>query len=332
MTDRLQAIRAGRTIVVAHSDSEHLWRHADQLRSSDHTLRETPHFLVLLPPNQQHRRAVLMHTFSTTTIDEDLPAMIADELGPIGVVSTPREYDATFRAIVASTSAASLHCPDCGQPHLDLSAGWRHYGLNTLRRLRSLLSDHVAPSTVQVYSHIAQFAAVYRRILQCCTGASLLDVGTSLGLLPILVAERYASMNVVGADYRQDAISCATDLAAAAGAHRVKFIVKDVLTQEFPAVGSFDTVTAVHLLEHLREDALPLALTNMLSVTAERLIVSVPYEENVQDLYGHKQLFTPEKLQFWGNWCVETLGGGQFQCHDVSGGLLIVDRSTNEIA
>lgn len=269
-----------------------------------------------------------MHAFNRTTIDEDLPAMIADELGSIGVVSTAREYDETLRAIVASTSPAAPEGAGSKQDNLDLLAAWRHYGLNTLRRLRPLVSDSSLSSPEPQSTHITQFAAVYRRIIAYTTGASVLDVGTSLGLLPMLLAERHPSMIVAGCDHRQDAISCATDLAAANGTRQVTFLLKDVLSNDFPKVGSFDTVTAVHLLEHLAKDQMPLALTNLLSVTAKRLIVSVPYEESLQTLYGHEQAFTPETLSFWGGWCADTFGGVQFRCEDVCGGLLIVDRGS----
>jgi SAM-dependent methyltransferase len=328
MTHKPQAIRAGRVIVVAHTDREQLWRHADQLSSSERTIRETPHFVVCEPLTVKRGQVVLMHTFNRTTIDEDLPAMIADELGPIDVVSTAREYDDTLRAIVASTSPMASQSAGSGGDNLDLLAAWRHYGLNTLRRLRPLVDDHSVSSPGLRSSHVAQFAAVYRRIIEYATGASLLDVGTSLGFLPMLVAERHPNMTVVGCDNRQDAISCAIDLTAANGTRRVNFLLKDVLSKWFPEVGTFDTVTAVHLLEHLAEDQTPTALINMLRVTSKRLILSVPYEESPQMLYGHEQVFTLEKLRFLGALCADTLGGWRFRCEDVSGGLLIVDRGT----
>jgi hypothetical protein len=39
-------------------------------------------------------------------------------------------------------------------------------------------------------------------------------------------------------------------------------------------------------------------------------------------------MFTPERLRRLGEWCVDRLGGGDFSCEDVTGGLLVVDRST----
>ena len=326
MTDPPRAIRAGRTLVVAHTDREHLWRHVDKLSSSERTVRKTHHFVVCQPAPGKRGQVVLMHTFNRGTIDEDLPAVIADELGPLGVVSTAREYDDTLQAIVASTSPTSSGSSGSDLDGLDLLATWRHYGLNTLRRLRPLVSEHSTRPTALRSSHIAQFATVYRRIIECTTGASLLDVGTSLGFLPILATELYPSMTVVGCDHRQDAISCATDLAAATGSHRLTFLLRDVLSEDFPNVGAFDTVTAVHLLEHLTEDQMPVALTNMLSVTAKLLIVSVPYEDNLQALYGHRQAFTLEKLRLWGQWCADRLAGGRFHCENIGGGLLIVEN------
>lgn len=98
-------------------------------------------------------------------------------------------------------------------------------------------------------------------------------------------------------------------LVAAGHAGRRVRPASGVLTPDFTEVGYFDTVTAVHLLEHLAEDEVAFALTNMLSVTTKRLIVAVPYEKRVQPLYGHQQAFTPDKVQFWGAWCVDALGG-----------------------
>jgi hypothetical protein len=64
---------------------------------------------------------------------------------------------------------------------------------------------------------------------------------------------------------------------------------------------------------------------SLLEVTAHRLIIAVPYEPEMQSLYGHKQLFNPEKLRSLGEWCVEYLGGGRFLYEEASGGLLMIE-------
>jgi SAM-dependent methyltransferase len=323
-----QAIRAGHTTVVALADQEAVRQQADRLASQGYVFHETPHFMVFHRPHVHHR-FILLHRFDERTVDEDLPAIIANELGSIGVVTTAVEHDHTLGAIIASSVSRSLPpCPHCGRVHVDLGTAWRQYCLNTLVRYRQLMDEEPAPPTAPE-SHIAQFGAIYRRVIDRCVGVSLLDVGSSLGFLPILVAEHHPSMTVVGCDSRVDVISCASDVSATHPSDRISFVQRNVLDNHFPEVGCFDTVTAVHLLEHLTEEQMPVALTNMLSVTAKRLIVSVPYEESLQTLYGHQQVFTFEKLQFWGGWCAHALGGGRFRCEDVSGGLLVVDRSAH---
>ena len=79
-----------------------------------------------------------------------------------------------------------------------------------------------------------------------------------------------------------------------------------------------------HLLEHLSDDEIGTALGNMLRAGC-RLVVAVPYEDTVQHVYGHEQLFDRGKLASWGEWCARRMGG-RYWCEDVSGGLLVVDR------
>ena len=94
-------------------------------------------------------------------------------------------------------------------------------------------------------------------------------------------------------------------------------------------VGTFDSVTAIHLLEHLSEAQLPLAFQHLLQVIRHRLMVAVPYETEATRAYGQEQVFTRETLEYWGQWCVESFDeGARFWCEDVAGGLLIIDCST----
>lgn len=270
----------------------------------------TPHF-VAFGRTATEGGVVILHCLDERTVDEDLPGMLADELGPLGLLNASEDFGCAMNAII--TSACSTRSP--------LEA-WSRYSRNSLERLRALV-DQVPGAVAQ--SHIGQFAAIYRRVLELGVGSSFLDVGTSLGFLPVLVAERVPGVRVVGVDNRQEVMPVAADLATGAST-QVEFRVGDVLDPGFGRREAFDTVTAVHLIEHLNEDQMLRAVGHLLTVTAGRLIVAVPFEDERQTLHGHAQLFTPAMLRELGGWFVERLGARRFWCEDVSGGLLVVDR------
>jgi SAM-dependent methyltransferase len=324
-----QAVRVGNVAAIAHVDLKAQRHLTDRLSSRGYEVQETPHFMVCRMRSESSR-VIIMHTFDDGSLDADLFSMIPDELAPLGVATSASDYGDTVCAIVASTRSPLLDVRQGRRVPVSGSAMWRSFWLNTLDRLRTLLAEPqpVVPSRA---SHIVNFATMYRRIMKYCTGTSLLDVGSSLGFLPVLVAENFADMTVVGCDSRHDLVACASDLAGAIHPGRVLFLARDVLSPEFREMGRYDTVTAVHLLEHVAEQDVPAALSNMLDVTCRRLIIAVPYEERVLVPYGHAQAFTPEKLRICGRWCVEALGGGQFWCEDLNGGLLVFDRPASGV-
>jgi hypothetical protein len=108
----------------------------------------------------------------------------------------------------------------------------------------------------------------------------------------------------------------------------LRFLQLDLLSPQFvEELETFDTVTAIHILEHLPEEHLSLALKHLLCVTRHRLIIAVPYEAKATRAFGHEQVFTREKLEYWGQWCVESIGGaGRYWCEEDASGLLIIDQ------
>jgi SAM-dependent methyltransferase len=300
---------------------------SQQLSEHGYRVDRTVHFTVCRPPRSN--APVILHTFTGVNVDEDLSPLIAAELGPLGAITSADQFGNTLFAIVATTCPPSLLCARCGRLHLNQPAIWHHFCINSLNRFRQLIAD--GPSAAPACSHIPQFAAIYQRVIECTAGRTLLDVGTNMGYLPMLVAERGACTRVVGCDIREEAVSCATDVALSCGREDVTFTIQDVRNSDFAEMGVFDTVTAVHLLEHFTESETPAVLSNLLTVAGSRLIVAVPYEETLEPLYGHQQVFTTDILRRWGEWCVSRLGHGQYRCEDVSGGLLIVDRDTTTV-
>jgi len=312
-----QAVRVGNLTIVALPDQDALMAYKQQHIRRGYQLHETPHFVVCR--DESLSRTYLFHTFQQVNVDADLICYVEQELSPLGIISSKQQFGAALFAVIASTFAESRQQP----------AIWQCFCLNTLLRLREAIET---PSlSVPTVSYIAPFGAIYRRVFELSPGPKHLDVGCSFGFLPVLLAERSGTSEIIGCDNNPDAVTFSRNLAVAMQTHRTTFQLRDVLSADFPALGNFDTVTAIHLLEHLSEQELPLALIHLLQVTTRRLLIAVPYEETTQSLYGHQQTFTRDKLDQWGKWCVEQSGNrGHYWCEDIMGGLLVVERDTFE--
>lgn len=311
-----EAVRVGNLVVIAQPDQERFFLLGRHLWKKGYQLSETAHFVVSQKPSSLE--TVLFHRFEPSTIDADIIRLIEQELSRFSFISSAKEFGIALFAILASTFSSPR----------DQQAIWRRFCVNTCEKLRDQISYPLSlPSS---NSYIAPFAAIYRRVFELWTGHSLLDVGCSFGFFPVLAAEQMPGARIVGCDISQDALRFSTDLASVYGTKHITIKQRDVLDKPFCNLGTFDIVTALHLLEHLPEDRLPLAFEHLLQVTRHRLIVAVPYEAEATKAYGHEQVFTREKLERWGQWCVESISGaGHYWCEELAGGLLIVERFAN---
>lgn len=311
---RLEGVRIDNIVVLALQDEREREKQQQRLQQQSYHISETPHFVVC--QKQASNQVVLLHLFKQADIDADIICFLENELSPFGFMPTARAFGAALFAVIASPFPS---------PRNQASI-WQHFCLNTLIRLREQI---VHPSVLSSkVSYVVPFATIYRRIFDITVGQSFLDVGCSFGFLPVLMSEHASPVYNVGCDNNSDALRFSTSLASAVNVSPIKFVLKDVLSPDFSELGHFETVTAIHLLEHLSEQDLPIALTNLLSVTTRRLIIAVPYEEVIQPLYGHLQTFTYAKLHQWGEWCVKALhGNGHYWCEGVMGGLLVVERT-----
>lgn len=311
----LEGVRIGNISVFAIPDKEALARRKQKLLTQMNIVSETEHFLIGKKPASQ--QTFLFHTFRQETIDADLICFVEHELCRPLLINAATEHGAILFAILASTFSSPRY-----QPLI-----WLRFCLNTVEHFQTLLSALAKDVDTLQTSQIIPFSAIYRRIFKLVLGTSLLDVGTSFGFLPLLIAHYYPEIRVTGCDNNPDVIAIATDVAATVNAQNITFLFKDVLCAEFAELGHFETVTAIHLLEHLTEQELPIALRSLLHVTSRRLILAVPYEQEPQSVYGHHQIFTQQKLFSWGKWCSEEVGGiSRYWCEDVMGGMLIIDR------
>ena len=274
-------------------------------------VNETPHFLFACDPGTGI--TTLIHSFTEKDVDNNVGYYLMGELAPYGIMKSENAFGATLVGVITSI-----------RPDNPVSA-WGIYSLNTLHRLQALIEYPL--SVIQEQDFITSFAHIYQRLLELQTGKTLLDVGCACAFWPLIAAQSKGLEKVVGVDNRQDAINLSQQLATLADARYTSFALADVLSPRFTEIGRFDTVTAIHLIEHIPPSRLPVVLNNLLQVTQHRLIIAVPYEKEPEQAYGHEHVFDHEILEQWGQWCIAKMHDrGIAYCEDVYGGLLVVER------
>jgi SAM-dependent methyltransferase len=278
-------------------------------------LRETGHFLLFT--RSAAPSTIIVHRFAPCEIDADIGDYFLRELKPAGVLASERDFGNVFGAVVCSLY------PRDAQRALHL------YGSNTLHRYQDILRS--APDAASAADGtINAFAGLYRRVFEWLRGESFLDVGCSFGFLPLLIAERFPLLaRVVGVDILTEPFTVVRALAQERHLRNVRFSQADLLASNFGALGCFDTVVALHVLEHLTALEMYRALKHLWQVTARRLIIAVPYEDGAPEIiYGHRQIFTREKLEGVGEWCKRHLEQVALAaCEDCADGLLCLERA-----
>lgn len=307
-----RAITAGNIVGInAYPVNLTMLKHS--LVARGYHLYETPHFLLFI--RAEAPTTIVAHRFAPQEVDASIGDCLMRELKPFGLLVQFQDFENLISAVVCSLFPR------------DVQQAWHLYAINTLQRYHDLLN---AGSIVLPFdSAITSFAAVYQRVFELQVGKSFLDAGCSFGFLSLLVAERFPTLSqVVGIDILTDSFPVVRAIAKERQLANVEFTRADLLADDFNALGLFDTVVALHILEHFKEPDMFRVLINLLKVTTKRLVLAVPYEQGEpEQAYGHEQLFTPAKLEAVGHWCVEQLdGSAQMSYEDCAGGLLLIER------
>jgi len=282
----------------------------------DYEAHETAHFLLLT--RETEPKTILVHWFTPEELNADIKHFLMYELQPSGLLKQPSDFGKLVSGIIGSFFSKDAH------------AAWHEYGAKTLQRFLLFLSTAHTPTVFNFYATIGVFANLYQRVLELCVGESFLDAGCESGMLALLVAERIPFMtNVRGVDIQSDMLTIAKELAEEWHLTQVQFAQADLLNKDFSSVGQFDTVAALHVIEHFTQTDMYRVLANLVKVTTKRLILAVPYEKEPETIYEHKQVFTRATLEAVGQWCLEQWGGtGRMWCEECEGGLLLIERGS----
>ena len=307
-----RSIRVGDVIVVnAYRVNRTLL--TQRFAEGSYQVYETKHFFLFT--RMEEPMTILVHWFAPEEIDADIGTYIMQELKPLGFVPSAERFGHVIGAMICSLA------PTDPQHALHL------YAINTLNLYHHLLNT----SEPHVFSHsnMGAFVAWYRRICQMFLGESFLDAGCLFGFLTMLVAERIPTLKrVVGLDIQAENFPIMRAIIEEKHLDNVQFVQADLLHDDVRSFEPFDTVVALGVIEHFTEIEMYDVLRNLLAITAQRLILTVPYEITPEKIYGHQQMFNRMKLETIGSWCTQHWKGhAHYLYEDCEGGLLVVERT-----
>jgi hypothetical protein len=234
------------------------------------------------------RRTLVSHRFRGDELDDDLAGHLATELRGLAP-----QFERIFTGVVRSTVNDPL-------------LAWTVFYANTLAALR-----RPGPTGA-----IARFAPVHARALDLVRGRTVLDLGSCFGFLPLRMAS--LGLRPIASDISAGSMGLLARVSAWFGTP-VPALVCDAAAVPL-ADGSVDTVTAIHLLEHVPPDHGAAVLAEMLRVARRRVVVAVPFEETPDPAFGHVRCFDSAALRRWGR-----ASGVPFTVFEHHGGWLVLD-------
>lgn len=161
----------------------------------------------------------------------------------------------------------------------------------------------------------AEFAPIHDKAEELVRG-DVLDLGSCFGFLPLRLAR--AGMHVTATDILPGTMRLLDAVAPELGIE-LDTIVCDAAHVPVPD-NSSDTVTAVHLLEHVDAEIGDAVLHEALRIARERVVIAVPFEDEATACHGHIRTFDLAALEALGR-----STGRPYEAFEHHGGWLVID-------
>lgn len=268
-----------------------LW-HGDGVLVRRRTGRHRPHDASCTPRFCVHRRGatlVVEHDLTPEDLSDELAVLLTDELGD-RLRGRP-EFEQVFTGVVRSTVDGGI-------------AAWLRFYRNSMSAL-----EHRRTA----------FAPIHDRAAELVTGKQLVDLGSCFGFFPLRM--QHMGFDVLATDLSIPTMDLLNQVSRCL--HRgVRTLACDATDVPLPD-GAADTVTALHLLEHLDPVTGERVLDEAVRLARRRVVVAVPFEDEPQACYGHVRRFDVAELERLG----ARYPGVRSEVTEHHGGWLVLDRT-----
>jgi len=248
----------------------------------EHVVR-TRHFSTWYAGGRVH----LAHRLRPELVNNDLAALVAQELFTPGWLSGPDVFERAFTGLVLTSADTS-------------DDAWELFYRNTLGKLDDL----------------EEYGPVYEHACTLVRPGTALELGCCFGFLSLRLA---GLADVTATDVTNNTVRLLRRVAPRLG-RRLATLVCDAARVPAPD-RSYDTVLAVHLLEHLQLEHGASVMAEMLRLARRRVVVAVPFEDEPTAAYGHVRTFDLADLR-----ALAPSVGWDVTCYEHHGGWLILDR------
>ncbi|MGW4479919.1 mycofactocin oligosaccharide methyltransferase MftM [Rhodococcus triatomae] len=237
---------------------------------------------------RSRRGLTVTHRLRPSELSDRLATRVVDEVD----LRTREDFEAVIVGLVRSTVA-------------DPMAAWTLYYRNSLRDL---------------LVGVAPFASVHEYGADLVVGESVLDLGSCFGFFALRLA--LAGHRVTASDICDGTM---TLLATVAGELDVPLHTLACDAGDVPLPDdSVDTVTAVHLLEHVDPGLGARIVAEAVRIARRRVVIAVPFEDEPTTCHGHVRTFAADDLRHLG-----AATGHRFTVTEHHGGWLVIDVSND---
>lgn len=248
------------------------------------------------------RLLTVEHDLNPDELCDELTVMLVEQLVDAGVLRGQPEFEMVFTGVVRSTVDGA-------------SPAWLRFYRNSLERLEGGFQGGTA-------SPALTFAPIHAWATSQVSGHRVIDLGSCFGFFPLRLARH--GIEVVATDLSHPTMHLLKTMSSQLR-RPLTTLACDAADVPLPD-RSADTVTALHLIEHLHAEAADAVLDEAVRLARRRVVIAVPFEDEPRECYGHVQRFDLAALELMADRLCRRHPGITARAYEFHGGWLVLDR------